>query len=351
MESIELMGTPTMAFSGFIITIEGDPGTSTGVIDRSTAVSGTFDANGLLVVTVPDLENPSYTLILSSASPAVGTDVDADDDGVLDDPSVFGTVFDAIGIRDDANATTLLYGDQLGGVDFPFTGDEPGIVFRDPNSGNVLFAVNDPSDNEVIGQDGTVYTFDEFGSDPTMPTFGTPNPANDALPISLTSLSVVEMGKTAMVKWSTATESGNSHFVVERSQGGGTFTEIGRVTGAGDSYGAINYDFTDVAPANGDNYYRLRQVDFTGATTVFGPVMVSFEGEGITAFPNPVGDRLFVSGAAATSRTTILDFNGRVLSTNLTSGNGIATDKLAPGTYLLRVESAEGTETLRFVKQ
>lgn len=171
------------------------------------------------------------------------------------------------------------------------------------------------------------------------------------LPVTLTNLAAERMGKTAMVKWSTATESGNSHFVVERSQNGRLFTEVGRVDGAGDSYGAVNYDFTDVAPANGENYYRLRQVDLTGAATVFGPVMVSFEGEGLTAFPNPVGNRLYVSGAAATSRTTILDLNGRVLSNDLNTGNGIATGKLAPGTYLLRVESAEGTETLRFVKQ
>jgi len=171
------------------------------------------------------------------------------------------------------------------------------------------------------------------------------------LPVTLTSLEAVEMGKTAMVKWSTATESGNSHFVVERSQNGRTFAAIGRVDGAGDSYGTINYDFVDQAPANGDNYYRLRQVDLTGEAAVFGPVMVSFQTEGLTAYPNPVGNRLFVSGATATSQTTILDLNGRVLSNGINSGNGIATDKLAPGTYLLRVESATGTETLRFVKQ
>ncbi len=171
------------------------------------------------------------------------------------------------------------------------------------------------------------------------------------LPVTLTNLSAVQMGKTAMVKWSTATESGNSHFVVERSQEGGAFAAVGRVTGAGDSYGTINYDFVDHAPATGTNYYRLRQVDFTGEATVSHSVMVSFEATSLTAYPNPVADRLFLSGAAATSRTTILDLNGRVLSTTQTSANGIATNKLAAGTYLLRVESATGTETLRFVKQ
>jgi|AntRauTorckE5430_2_1112549.scaffolds.fasta_scaffold00471_9 hypothetical protein len=171
------------------------------------------------------------------------------------------------------------------------------------------------------------------------------------LPVTLTALTAERQGKTTMVKWSTATESGNSHFVVERSQDGRAFTEVGRINGAGDSYGIINYDFTDQAPASGDNYYRLRQVDLTGAFSLYGPAMVSFEREGLTAYPNPVANRLFLSGASETSRTTILDLNGRVLSSKLISGDGIATDNLAPGTYLLRVENATGTETLRFVKQ
>lgn len=171
------------------------------------------------------------------------------------------------------------------------------------------------------------------------------------LPVSLTALNASKRGKTAIVKWSTATESGNSHFVVERSQDGLAFNEVGRISGAGDSQTAINYNFSDQAPATGENYYRLRQVDLTGASTLFGPVLVSFASEGLTAFPNPVGDRLFVSGPSENSRTTILDLNGRVLSSKLVSGDGIATDALAPGTYLLRVENAAGIETLRFVKQ
>ena len=199
---------------------------------------------------------------------------------------------------------------------------------------------------------GTFVDHDEIVSNPVnFSVCMSNNLPNTLLPVALSNLSAEPMGKTAMVKWSTATESGNSHFVVERSQDGRAFTAVGQVTGAGDSYGTINYDFVDQAPATGDNYYRLRQVDFTGEATVFGPVLVSFAAEGLTAYPNPVGNRLFVSGATATSRTTILDLNGRVLSEEPNTGNGVATDRLAPGTYLLRVESAAGTETLRFVKQ
>lgn len=63
-QTFELSGTPDAAFSGWILSIESDQGYASGTVDRATAVSGTFDANGLLTVSVPDLENPSFTVVL-----------------------------------------------------------------------------------------------------------------------------------------------------------------------------------------------------------------------------------------------------------------------------------------------
>ena len=83
--SIELKGTPTASFSGFLISIESDG--ANGTVDRSSAVSGTFDANGLLVVMIGDLENPSFTFALCSTDPGLGTDLDGDNDGTFEDLS------------------------------------------------------------------------------------------------------------------------------------------------------------------------------------------------------------------------------------------------------------------------
>ncbi|MBC6996306.1 T9SS type A sorting domain-containing protein [Neolewinella lacunae] len=159
------------------------------------------------------------------------------------------------------------------------------------------------------------------------------------------------MGKSVKVSWTTANESANEYFAVERSQDGRHFREVGRVSGAGNSTSSISYAFMDEAPLAGSNYYRLRQTDFGGTQEVFGPVMVNMAGLSAKAYPNPVQDRLFVSGAAAEATATITDFNGRILARVNNLGGGIDVSTLATGAYLLRVESPAGAENFRFVRQ
>ncbi|WP_282041688.1 T9SS type A sorting domain-containing protein [Winogradskyella flava] len=175
--SIELKGTASSSFSGFLVSIESDG--ANGLVDRSTAVSGTFDANGLLVVTIPDLENPSFTFVLCSTDPVIGTDLDTNDDGTLDNASPLGTVYDAIGIPDnDADAIiTAGYATQLGGVSFAYTGDEPGLVFRDGTSDD-WFALNEPYDDSAVFDINATDVFAvNFSPAPALAgTFGSINP-------------------------------------------------------------------------------------------------------------------------------------------------------------------------------
>lgn len=175
--------------------------------------------------------------------------------------------------------------------------------------------------------------------------------ALNVLPVSLTHLTAHPMPKTTMVKWTTAQESGNDFFAVERSLDGRAFTEIGRVRGAGNSTATINYEFTDEAPVAGTTYYRIRQVDFTGLQEVFGPVPVVRTGEGISAFPNPASAFINLRGAAAGAQVSILDLNGRLVSQSVNAGNGIDVRHLRPGTYLVRISDATTVETVRFVRQ
>ncbi|MEP0987382.1 T9SS type A sorting domain-containing protein [Ekhidna sp.] len=64
--------------------------------------------------------------------------------------------------------------------------------------------------------------------------------------------------------WATASEINNDHFVIQRSEDGITFYEIGKIGGNGDSNEAISYVFTDRSPTALVHYYRLKQVDFDG---------------------------------------------------------------------------------------
>ncbi|NEO77733.1 endonuclease/exonuclease/phosphatase family protein [Moorena sp. SIO4G3] len=177
--TFELSGTPGESFEGVIVNIESDPGGSNpGDINNFESVSGTFDSNGLLSVSISDIENPSFTVALfSTFTGDTSTDIDTDDDGVPDDLSTFGTVFDAIGVPDAAGDETLLYGTDLGGTDFAFTGDEPRLIFRDGSVGD-LYAINDPDNGQVFDINGIDVTRGIFNIDPTAgtDTFGSINP-------------------------------------------------------------------------------------------------------------------------------------------------------------------------------
>lgn len=168
--TVELFGAPGADFSGFLFSVESDDDSQ--VIDRASAVTGTFDANGLLAVDVPDLENPSFTLILTDAAATAGVGDVVD----LADVSNLGEVLDAIGVPDAPGDEANVIGAALGGTDFAFIGDEPRLIFRDGATGD-LYAVDDNgAPDDVFDVDGNLLDAAAFDQDPTVATFGDVNP-------------------------------------------------------------------------------------------------------------------------------------------------------------------------------
>lgn len=166
---IELSGTPGASFSGFLTFVNTDTTPdSTGQINSSDAVSGNYDANGLAVITLSNFENPSFSLVFSSAQPTA--DVDANDDGVLDDPTVFGTVFDSVSIL-DATGDTTNFATVLGGVEFS-TPTEFELTFRDLSTGQFFGVEN----GDIVDVIGNTFTAADFDIDPLLTTFGGINP-------------------------------------------------------------------------------------------------------------------------------------------------------------------------------
>lgn len=170
-QQLEIRGTPGASFNGSFLSIDND--TATSVIDRVVSISGILDSNGLLNVSINDLENPSNTLVLidNSITPIVGTQAIV--------PTLLPATYDAIGIPDSVGDEAFLIGAALGGTDFVYTGDEPKIIFRDANRPEVIWAVNDPPGSQVFSNDGTAAPINSFFSgDPNLTSFGAINPSN-----------------------------------------------------------------------------------------------------------------------------------------------------------------------------
>ena len=102
----------------------------------------------------------------------------------------------------------------------------------------------------------------------------------NVLPITLLSFTAEAKDDQVLTSWITASELNNDFFTIERSADAQVFKPIGRVNGAGTNHGTLTYSFLDDAPLSGISYYRLRQTDFDGATTLSDVRSVEFYSSG-----------------------------------------------------------------------
>jgi hypothetical protein len=95
--------------------------------------------------------------------------------------------------------------------------------------------------------------------------------AQQALPVELTAFSVSVERQTATLRWTTATETNNYGFEIEKNVSS-TWNKIGYVEGHGTTYAPQSYTFVDgrlngvggQASAAGNVLYRLKQIDRDG---------------------------------------------------------------------------------------
>jgi hypothetical protein len=95
-----------------------------------------------------------------------------------------------------------------------------------------------------------------------------------ALPITLLSFTAEEKNEEIVLQWITASETNNDYFTIERSQDGNIFEAISKIIGAGNSIVTKEYSLIDNMPLSGISYYRLRQTDYDGHSTVSEIVVV-----------------------------------------------------------------------------
>ena len=102
-----------------------------------------------------------------------------------------------------------------------------------------------------------------------------------------------------VLEWSTATETNNKYFTVQRSVAGIDWQVVGKVDGAGNSTFPHAYSMTDRLPGQSDHYYRIIQTDFDGNTRYGTVIAAEACGDGTTekiaVYPNPSSGKLTLS--------------------------------------------------------
>lgn len=177
------------------------------------------------------------------------------------------------------------------------------------------------------------------------------------LPVELTFFRGEYVDGLVNLHWQTASEVNNDFFDVERMVGD-TFETIGRLQGRGTINSPTDYHFVDTNADIRKLYYRLRQVDFSGAISYSKIIKIEWEQSAITLFPNPsaTGDFYISSPQNIEGQISLTIFNQlgslvieMVLNKTNTDSSIFVPVKLTDGLYTVVIRLGEVVSTQRLL--
>ncbi len=184
------------------------------------------------------------------------------------------------------------------------------------------------------------------------------------LPIELSKFSGEIIGEAVYLYWSTESELNNDRFEIQRSSDGMEFEVIGIVKGNGTIKIKSEYYFEDLNFKRGKNYYRLKQIDLDGASSLSKTIVLEYANSinlGLHVFPNPTAkDNITfrLSGISADEGEVVLrmfDLTGRIVHKSvmtpqyLSAVVSLKLETLKSGMYVLEVIQKKGRATQRVI--
>lgn len=183
------------------------------------------------------------------------------------------------------------------------------------------------------------------------------NITTTTLPVNIVAFTVKAENNRAKLQWRTAKENNNKEFIIYRSNNYRIFKKIDEVVGAGNSSMLKEYSLYDLKPQNGNNYYKLTQVDFDGKEKELGVVSLFFGiNHDINVFPNPTSDIIRISLQANNfTKAEIKDTSGKII---LNQGIDKADTELnfniesyPTGVYILTISGLNNSISKKIIKQ
>ena len=180
------------------------------------------------------------------------------------------------------------------------------------------------------------------------------------LPVELVNFATECDGKNMLVKWTTASETNNDHFTLEKSRDGKYFEFLANVKGSGNSATLQNYSAVDAKPYAGITFYRLSQTDMNSHSETFKPISakacINEAALQLTVVPDDAaGTQLWISSSADQDfQITVTDLAGKqqlVQKNNIVTGFNkvdLNTKNLSSGVYLVNLKGSYDNVTQRF---
>jgi hypothetical protein len=183
------------------------------------------------------------------------------------------------------------------------------------------------------------------------------------IPVELTSFTASVNEGNVTLNWSTATETNNHLFEIERRAEQGEYFAVGYVNGAGTTTEPQNYSYVDKNVQTGKYYYRLKQVDFNGSfvysdeveVDVTAPLSFNLEQN----YPNPFNPSTNIKYSVPESGNVKLAVYNTVgeevavlVNGNIESGIhevSFNASNLPSGVYLYKLQSANSIQTKKMM--
>jgi hypothetical protein len=174
-----------------------------------------------------------------------------------------------------------------------------------------------------------------------------------SLPLHLLQFTAERAGTNAELNWKTTNEINTGNFIIQYSNTGQQFTNIGSVI-ATNAPGTNSYQFTHTGINEGSNYYRLKMVDRDGNFTYSDIRVVKFDRNNtMQVFPNPVKQFITINGIGANGQIEILTEDGRTVDRIKTTGISITINlaTLPGGIYIIRYRNNDDVQIKKIIKE
>ncbi|RJP63216.1 MAG: T9SS C-terminal target domain-containing protein [Ignavibacteriales bacterium] len=180
--------------------------------------------------------------------------------GIAQADLITGKWINVVGVYDGANAQIYMNGVLKGTL--PLTGTvltgQVAMLGKSGTTGTISY-LNGQLDNVAIFDRAlSTEEISQLYSNCKMPVIIN-------VPVELSSFTAETNANNVNLKWSTATETNNAGFEIQKSSNKTDFIKIGFVAGFGTSTEKHSYSFIDRNIKAGNYYYRLKQIDLDGS--------------------------------------------------------------------------------------
>ncbi len=177
---------------------------------------------------------------------------------------------------------------------------------------------------------------------------------NGLLEANLVSFNGQKNNNDALLQWQTGNEINTSHFDIERSYNGQSYTSINTINAK--QAAVNNYTYNDPGVFSSSNvnvFYRLKMVDISG-NYKYSPVVKLSNSKAIkiSVFPNPASDAISISGLHNTDVIKLISIEGKVLMQQNAGAESVIMhiEKYQSGTYIIQVQNDREVTQQKFVK-